>query len=210
MLEVGLTGGIGAGKSTVAALLVARGAVLIDADAIVRELQEPGRSVFDAMVAHFGPGIVGPDGALDRSAVASIVFSDPDELAVLNSLVHPAVVAEMTRRRRGLAGTDETVVLDIPLLVEGGYRDVAVIVVDVDPEVAVRRLVTGRDLDESDARARVAAQVSRAERLAAADFVIDNSGDPSDLKAEVDRCWDWIGGLPRPEPGTVPPDLRDP
>jgi dephospho-CoA kinase len=210
MLEVGLTGGIGAGKSTVASLLVARGAVLIDADAIVRELQEPGESVFDAMVAHFGPGIVGPDGTLDRPAVASIVFSDPDELAVLNSLVHPAVVAEMTRRRRSLAGTDATVVLDIPLLVEGGYRDVAVIVVDIDPDVAVRRLVDGRGLDESDARARVAAQASRADRLAAADFVIDNSGDPDDLAAEVDRCWEWICALSRPEPGTIPPDLRDP
>lgn len=209
MLEVGLTGGIGAGKSTVAEGLVARGAVLIDADAIVRELQEPGGPVLEAMVDHFGEGILAPDGTLDRAAVASIVFDDDRELATLNAIVHPAVVEEMRARRRALADTDETVVLDIPLLVEGGYRDIPVIVVDVDPELAVARLVEGRRIDEADARARIAAQASREQRLAVADFVVDNSGTREELEVEIDRCWDWITSLPRPEPGAVPPDLRD-
>lgn len=208
MLEVGLTGGIGAGKSTVADGLAARGAVLIDADAIVRELQEPGGRVLAAMVDHFGPGILRPDGTLDRGAVASIVFNDADELAALNSIVHPAVVEEMTARRRALADTDKTVVLDIPLLVEGGYREIPVIVVDTDPEIAVARLVESRAVDEDDARARIAAQASRPERLAIADFVIDNSGTRAELEVEIDRCWEWILSLPRPEPGTIPPDLR--
>jgi dephospho-CoA kinase len=117
VIEIGLTGGIGSGKSTVAELLVARGAVLVDADAIVREVQQPGTPVFLAMVERFGPGIVAADGTLDRPAVAAIVFADPDQLAALNGIVHPAVTDEMTARRERLAATDATVILDIPLLV---------------------------------------------------------------------------------------------
>jgi dephospho-CoA kinase len=201
-MEIGLTGGIGSGKSTVAALLVEKGAVLVDADAIVREVQQPGTPVLAAMAERFGPRILQPDGSLDRAAVAAIVFNDPSELEALNAIVHPAVSDEMTRRREALARTDATVILDIPLLVESGYGGLAgIIVVDVDPEVAVRRLVEGRGFSEDDARARIARQVSRDERLAAADFVIDNSGDLDRLRDEVDRCWAWICSLPRPTPG---------
>ncbi len=199
MLEIGLTGGIGSGKSTVAALLVERGAELLDADAIVRELQEPGTSVFTAMVALWGDDIVATDGGLDRQAVADRVFGDADELAALNAIVHPAVADEMTRRREALAGTDVTLILDIPLLVESGHEGLGgVIVVDVDPEVAVQRLVTHRGFSADDARGRIARQASREDRLAKADMVVDNSGSLADLEAQVDRVQSWIDTLDRP------------
>jgi len=202
MLEIGLTGGIGSGKSTVAALLVKRGAVLLDADAIVRELQEPGTPVFVAMVERWGDDIVAADGGLNRQAVADRAFGDVDELVALNAIVHPAVADEMTRRRKALAGTDATVILDIPLLVESGHEGLGgVIVVDVDPDVAVGRLVTHRGFTEDDARGRIARQASREDRLARADVVIDNSGTVADLFAEVGLAWAWIEGLERPVPG---------
>ena len=201
VLEIGLTGGIGAGKSTVAELLVSRGAVVIDADIIVRDLQQPGAAVFVRMVERFGSGIVRTDGTLDRAAVAEIVFSDREQLAALNGIVHPAVTDEMTRRRQALAATDTTVVLDIPLLIATNYADLdAVIVVDVDPEIAIRRLVEHRGFTESDARARIANQASRDDRLAIADFVIDNGGSIDELSEQVGACWKWICSLPRPEP----------
>jgi dephospho-CoA kinase len=193
----------------VSALLVEKGAVLVDADAIVREVQEPGTPVFQAMVERFGPGIVTADGTLDRAAVAAVVFADPDELTALNGIVHPAVTEEMTRRREAWVDTDATLILDIPLLVESKYAGLAgVIVVDVDPEIAVQRLVEFRGFSEDDARARIGRQASREERLAAADFVVDNSGDLAALRAEVDRCWEWILTLPRPEPGTAVEPIR--
>ena len=199
MIEVGLTGCIGSGKSTVAAALGERGAVLLDADAIVAELQQPGRPVLEAMVAHFGPFILQPDGHLDRKAVASIVFDDPQELAALNAIVHPAVRAEMAARRQALAGSAAVVVAEIPLLAEAGpgrRRGLAgIIVVDVDPDVAVRRLVADRELTEAQARARLARQATRAERLALAGFVIDNNGTRRQLDDQVARCWEWIESL---------------
>ena len=199
MLEIGLTGSIGSGKSTVAALLVERGAVLLDADAIVREIQEPGTPVFAAMVERWGDDIVADDGTLDRQAVADRVFGDADELAVLNAIVHPAVADEMTRRRRALASTDATVILDIPLLVESGHEGLAgIIVVDVDPELAVERLVTHRGFTETDARGRIARQASRTDRLARADVVVDNSGSLNDLVAQVDLVQAWLEKLDRP------------
>lgn len=201
VLLVGLTGGIGAGKSTVSAGLAARGAVVIDADAIVRELQAPGQPVLDAMVERFGPGILHDDGTLDRQAVADLVFGDDESLADLNAIVHPAVAAEIARRLEAEAGTDHVVVLDVPLLVESGRNDLAgVIVVDTDPEVAVRRLVEQRGFTESDARARIARQASREERLARADLVIDNNGDRAALEAEIDRAWAWIRSLAEVSP----------
>ncbi|HUP72581.1 MAG TPA: dephospho-CoA kinase [Acidimicrobiales bacterium] len=201
MLEIGLTGGIGAGKSTVAQRLFRRGAVVIDADGVVRDLQQPGAAVFVRMVEQFGPGIVGSAGTLDRGAVAAIVFSDKQQLATLNGIVHPAVTDEMIRRRQALAETDTTVVLDIPLLIETNYFDLdAVVVVDVDPEIAIRRLVEQRRFTEADARARVANQASRDDRLAIADFVIDNSGSLAEVAGRVDACWAWICSLPRPDP----------
>ena len=178
------------------ALLVARGAVLIDADAIVREVQEPGTPVFEAMVERFGDGIVGADGRLDRQALADIVFNDPDALKELNGIVHPAVGVEIASRLAAEAETDHVVVLDIPLLVEGGGREVAgVIVVDAPVETAVQRLVEQRGMSEADARARIANQASREERLAKADVVVDNSGSLADLEAEVDEAWGWIQSL---------------
>ncbi|HKX72029.1 MAG TPA: dephospho-CoA kinase [Acidimicrobiales bacterium] len=200
MLVVGLTGGIGSGKSTVSALLAAKGAVVVDADAVVHELQRPGTAVFEAMVDRFGNGIVAADGSLDRSAVADIVFNDPDALADLNGIVHPAVGAEIVRRMDELSTTDAVVVLDVPLMVESarGYPVAGLIVVDVDPDVAVRRLVEKRGMREDDARARIARQASREERRARADVVIENSGSLDDLAAQVDRAWRWIEALPAP------------
>ena len=201
MKLVGLTGGIGAGKSSVSARLAARGAVIVDADAIVREVQATGTPVFDAIVERFGPGVVGPDGELDRPALAAIVFPDPEALKELNALVHPAVGVEVLRRVDEQRGTDRVVVLDVPLLVESGrYRASGVIVVDVPPEVAVERLVRDRGMTEEDARARMARQVSREERRARADLVIDNSGPPEALQEAVDRAWAWIATLPHEPP----------
>lgn len=190
---IGLTGGIGAGKSTVSTLFADRGAVVIDADAIVRELQQPGRPVLAAMVERFGPQILDAGGALDRQAVADVVFTDAGALADLNAIVHPAVHAEIADRLAGESGTDHVVILDVPLLVESGRGDMAaLVVVDVDPEVALRRLVEQRGMSEADARARMARQVSRHERRARADQVIDNSGSLDELREQVDGVWSWI------------------
>jgi dephospho-CoA kinase len=202
VLEIGLTGGIGSGKSTVAAMLVERGAILLDADAMVRELQMQGMPVLAAMVQRWGDRILDAAGGLDRQAVADIVFADPDELTALNLIVHPAVGDEMTRRRAELSGTDATVILDIPLLVESGYKGLAgIVVVDVDPEVAVERLVAGRGFTATDARNRISRQASRSQRLERADLVVDNSGTLDDLVHQVDLAWEWIATLQRPEPG---------
>lgn len=197
MLVIGLTGGIGSGKSTVSALLAAKGAVIVDADAITREVQRPGTDTFKAMAERFGEGIVGPDGALDRKAVADIVFNDPDALADLNHIVHPAVGAEIAARMKALAEGDDVVVLDVPLLVESprAYPVAGLLVVDVDPEVAVQRVVSQRGMREDDVRARMTRQASREQRLARADRVIDNSGDLDALARQVDEAWDWIAGL---------------
>lgn len=196
VLLVGLTGGIGSGKSTVSALLAERGAVIVDADAITKDLQRPGQPVFAAMVERFGEGIVAADGTLDRQAVADLVFGDSEALADLNAIVHPAVGAEIARRLGEEAETDHVVILDVPLMVEGGRTGfVGLIVVDVDPELAVRRLVEQRGMREDDARARMARQASREERLAKADRVIDNSGTLDDLRRQVDEAWAWIHTL---------------
>ncbi len=208
MIEIGLTGGIGSGKSTVADLLVERGAVLIDADRIVRGLQAPGGAVFDAMVERWGERIVAADGSLDRQAVAEIVFNDEDELKALNDIVHPAVGEEMKAQREAVEGTDAVVVLDIPLLVRADgtsdkdrYANLSgIVVVDVDTELAVDRLVEHRGFAADDARARMANQASREDRRAVADIVIDNSGPLDDLVAQVDEAWAWMRSLPHPEP----------
>jgi len=201
VLLLGLTGGIGSGKSTVSALLAEKGAVIIDADAITRSVQQPGQPVFDAMVERFGPGIVGSDGNLDRAGLAKIVFADEQARKDLEHIVHPAVGAEMIQRMQDEADTDHVVVYDVPLLVEAARRAMSfagVIVVDIDPEIAVRRVVEQRGMDEQDVRARIANQASRAERIAAADKVIDNSGTRDDLRRQVDEVWAWIQTLPHP------------
>lgn len=190
MQRIGLTGGIGSGKSTVSERLESLGAVIVDADRIVRDLQAPGQPVFEAMVERFGTGIVAADGTLDRQAVADRVFGDEEELAALNAIVHPAVGVEMVRRVADLESTDAVVVFDIPLLVESGRDDMAaIVVVDVDPEVAVARLVEHRGFSEADARARISRQSSREDRLARADVVLDNGGDRAALDAQVDALW---------------------
>jgi dephospho-CoA kinase len=196
VLLIGLTGGIGAGKSTVSALLAERGAVVIDADAITRELQQPGTEVFHAMVERFGPGIVAGDGTLDRQAVADVVFADPDALRDLSTIVHPVVGAEIARRLVAEQGTDHLVVLDVPLLVESGRDDMAaLVVVDVDPAIATERLVRDRGMRVDDVRARMASQASRRDRLAKADLVIDNSGSLEELARRVDEVWSVLVAL---------------
>jgi dephospho-CoA kinase len=196
---VGLTGGIGSGKSTVSSLLAARGAVIVDADRVARDLQNPGQPVFVAMVERWGDRIVNDDGTLNRAEVATIAFGDPKELDALNGITHPAIQREVIRRIRLSAGTDDVVVLDNPLLIEMGperYKVQAVLVVDVPEEVAVERLMRHRGFTAEDAWARIGAQLGRHERTAVADVVIDNSGEESALLGEVDRAWAFARDLP--------------
>jgi dephospho-CoA kinase len=200
MILVGLTGGIGAGKSTVSALLAARGAIVVDADAITRALQEPGQPVLAAIVERFGEGVLDADGRLDRAGLAGIVFADPESLRDLNAIVHPAVSAEIARRIAAERDTDHVVVLDVPLLVETGRGGLSgLVVVDVPTELAIERLVDQRGMSEADARARVAIQASREERLGRADVVIDNSGTLETLEARVAEVWRWMLALPPAE-----------
>jgi dephospho-CoA kinase len=202
MLVVGLTGGIGSGKSTVSTRLAQRGAVIVDADVAARQVVEPGGPAYAGVVERFGPAIVAPDGTIDRPALAAIVFHDPQALADLNDLTHPAVGMLINEQLAAEAATDHVVILDVPLLVESGRTGTAgVIVVDCPPDVAIERLVTQRGMDEADARRRVQAQVSREERLAHADFVIDNAGSLEALEDQIDAAWKWIGGLHTSPPG---------
>jgi dephospho-CoA kinase len=197
VILVGLTGGIGAGKSSVSTLLAARGAVIVDADAITRELQAPGSPVLAAIADRFGAAMVAADGSLDRAALAGVVFGDADALAALNKIVHPAVRHEMDRRIDDEVSTDHVVVLDIPLLAENPRAGLAAtIVVDCPVEVAIERLVRHRGFTEDDARARVARQASRETRLALATRVVDNSGGHADLERQVDDLWRWLRTLP--------------
>lgn len=196
MTVVGLTGSIGAGKSTVGRLLGERGAAVLDADHVTRELQRPGEAVFDATVARFGPEVVDDGGELDRAALARIVFAEPAALADLEALTHPAVHHAMAERASAAAGSAEAVVLVVPLLLEVGHYDVAgVIVVDCPVETVVRRLAELRGMGEAEVRARLARQLPRDERLARADVVIDNSGPPEDLPPQVDQVWTWVHKL---------------
>ena len=198
MIVVGLTGGIGSGKSTVSAMLAARGAEVIDADLITREVQLPGSVVVEDIARRFGQDVLDDNGALLRARLAEIVFADAKSLSDLNAIVHPAVRAEIARRVDLLAPSNRIVVLDIPLLTENRRGAIqAKIVVDVPVEQQVERLVSSRGFTESDARARIANQSSREERLRDADFVIDNSGDIEDLDPQIDKLWEWIGSLPQ-------------
>ncbi|MFG3344743.1 dephospho-CoA kinase [Streptomyces sp. NPDC048018] len=190
MLKVGLTGGIGAGKSEVSRLFVSHGAVLIDADRIAREVVEPGTPGLAAVVAEFGPGILTAEGTLDRPRLGSIVFNDPDRLAALNAIVHPLVGAR-SAELEGLAGPGDVVVHDVPLLAENGLAPLydLVVVVDAAPETQLDRLVRLRGMTESEARARMAAQATRAQRRAVADLIVDNDGPLEDLEPQVLRIW---------------------
>ncbi len=196
MILVGLTGGIGSGKSTVSQMLTDRGAIIIDGDAIARALQRSGTAVFAAMVERFGD-VVGADGELDRAKIASLVFSDAQALADLNKIVHPAFGVEMLRRISELRDTDAIAILDFPLLAELPRKGLSgVIVVDVDPEIAIERVVRDRGMKASDVQARIDKQASRKDRLAIADRVVDNSGTKEDLVRQVDQAWAWIATLP--------------
>ena len=196
MIVVALTGGIGSGKSTVSQRLAARGAVIVDADAIVRDLQRAGSPLLARLAERFGAQIIGPDGELDRPGLAAIAFRDDQALTDLNDLVHPAVRAEIARRIAAEAGTDHVVVVDTPLLeVKPDSGFAAVIVVDAPVDVAVQRLVAQRGMDESDARARIAKQIGRDERLAEADRILDNSGDLNALDDQIEELWEWVRAL---------------
>ena len=189
VLRIGLTGGIGSGKSTVSRLLAEHGAVIVDADAIAREVVERGTPGLAAVVDAFGSGVLAADGSLDRPALAAVVFADPEARRRLDAIVHPLVRARATEVAAG-AGPDAVVVNDVPLLVETGQAGAydLLLVVEADPETRVARLVQ-RGLTAEDARARMAAQATDEQRRAVADVVLDNSGTPAELEAQVDRFW---------------------
>lgn len=189
VIVVGLTGGIGAGKSTVSAMLAQRGAAIVDGDQVARDLQAPGSPVLDRMAERFGDHIINDDGSLDRAAVASIVFSDEQALKDLNGIVHPAMQAEIQAQIDANEGTGRLVVLDFPLLGENPRSGLsATIVVDIDYDLAVERAV-GRGMDAADVRNRIDSQISREQRLESATHVIDNSGDLDELTRQVDALW---------------------
>ena len=195
MILIGLTGGIGSGKSTVSRLLAERGCVIIDGDQIARDLQVPHGPAIGPLAERF-PDVVA-DGVLDRQKLAGVVFNDPQQLAALNAIMLPlineGIMREIESRR---AGTD-LVVLDMPLLAEFPRRDLSgVVVVDLDPEIAVRRLVEHRGMQEPDVRARMSKQASREKRLAIADRVISNDSSLEDLTRQVEECVEWARTLP--------------
>ncbi|MFF9093209.1 dephospho-CoA kinase [Streptomyces sp. NPDC014802] len=193
MLTVGLTGGIGAGKSEVSRLLVECGAVLIDADRMAREVVEPGTPGLAAVVETFGPEVLTADGRLDRPKLGSIVFADPAKLAALNAIVHPLVGAR-SRELEQAAAEDAVVVHDVPLLTENGLAPLydVVVVVDASPATQLDRLVRLRGMSEEDARARMAAQASREKRLEIADIVIDNDVPLERLQRRVREVWEEL------------------
>jgi len=190
VLLVGLTGGIGSGKSTVAGMLSERGAVVLDSDVLAREAVEPGTSGFDAVVARFGDGVLRPDGSLDRHALASIVFADDAARADLEAIVHPAVRRAIAEAVAAHAHTDDVVVVDSPLLIETGAHEgfPLVVVVTASADARVARLVE-RGMDEADVGARMAAQMPLEEKVALADLVVENDGTPAELEERVDRLW---------------------
>jgi dephospho-CoA kinase len=190
MLRVGLTGGIGSGKSEVSRRLAAQGAVVIDADVIAREVVAPGTEGLAEIERAFGPGVLAPDGSLDRTRLGDIVFADPQQLAALNAIVHPRVGARM-RELEDAAGPGSVVVHDVPLIAENGLADGydLVVVVDVPPRVQLDRLIRLRGMTHDQAAARIAAQASRDERLAIAGMVVDNSGSLTELDRQVGELW---------------------
>jgi dephospho-CoA kinase len=195
MLGVGLTGGIGSGKSAVADLLVERGAVLIDADQVARDVVTPGGPAYQSLIDRFGEGIVAADGTIDRPALAAVAFADESTRLELNAITHPAIGIAMINAREAQLETDHIVVLAIPLLT-ALHRETMklheVVVVDCPTDIALERLLSQRGMDRTDAEARIRSQISREERVKDADYVIDNSGGRDALVAEVDTLWKWL------------------
>lgn len=190
MLLVGLTGGIGSGKSTVAGMLGSLGAVVIDADELARDVVAAGTPGFDAVVSRFGDRVIAPDGSLDRAALAEIVFADDPARADLEAIVHPAVDQEIARAVAEHVGTDEVVVVDLPLLIETGRHAAFPVVVVVTASEGTRIARLGvRGMSERDARSRIAAQMTPEDTVAYADVVLDNDGDEPALEAQVERLW---------------------
>ncbi|MEW2585037.1 dephospho-CoA kinase [Streptomyces virginiae] len=193
MLKVGLTGGIGAGKSEVSRLLAGYGAIVVDADRIAREVVEPGTPGLAAVVAAFGEEVLTPEGTLDRPKLGSIVFADPEKLRTLNAIVHPLVGAR-SAELEAAAGPDAIVVHDVPLLTENGLAPLydLVVVVDAAPSTQLTRLIGPRAMAEEEARARMAAQATREQRLAVATLVIDNDGPLDALEPQVRKVWEEL------------------
>ncbi|MEY4025845.1 MAG: dephospho-CoA kinase [Actinomycetota bacterium] len=201
MKLIGLTGAIGSGKSSVSALFARKGAVIIDGDGIAKQLQQKGSATLQKMVDEFGD-ILLESGELDRAKVAQLVFGNAEMLKRLNAIMHPAIGEEILRQIEKNMATENVVVLDMPLLVENPREGMSgLVVVDVDPEVAISRLVQYRNMNEDDARRRMASQASREDRLKVADRVIDNSGSPEALGAQVEDVWDWFATLPNAQAG---------
>ncbi len=176
-------------------LLVERGAVLIDADQVARDVVAPGGPAYQPLIDRFGPGIVAPDGTIDRPALAKVAFADDESRLALNGITHPAIGIAMIQARDAHADTDHIVVLAIPLLTAQHRETVRlhkVVVVDTPIDVALERLLSQRGFDREDAEARIRAQISRDERKQEADYVLDNSGDRAALEHEVDKLWDWL------------------
>ena len=203
MGEIAITGGIGSGKTTVAKLIVNRGAVLVDADQIVKDLQRPGGKVFNKIVEIYGNDILLGDGELNRQKIAEIVFNDEMQLSRFNDIVHPAVGEEMGIRRKEAIKQGSIVLVDIPLMItpdgELGREEYklfdGIIVVDCEIETAVSRLIQQRGFDEKDARARIAKQATPEQRREFADFLIDNNGSEENLSKQIEKCWEWVQTL---------------
>ena len=199
MTLIGCTGGIGSCKSTVCALLARKGAVIIDADALARRAIEPGGKAFGPVVERFTSAILDRDGAIDRGALAAIVFSSEGERRDLEALIHPVVRADIAERLAQLSDVEQVVVLDVALLVESGGRERygldGVLVVDAPEDLMIERLVAQRQMKPEEARRRIAAQAARAERLRAADFIILNIGTFAELEQMCERAWSWIETL---------------
>ncbi len=194
MLLVGLTGGLGAGKSTVARMLADRGAILVDADELARRALEPGSRAYRQVCDLFGDEVVTASGELDRAAIAAAVFSDPERRRALESIVHPEVFRMLAEAVEARRGTDDIIAFDAPLIVETGFHDACdvVVVVTALEEERVARAVRDRGLTADQARARIGAQIGDAEREAVADVVIRNDGDVAQLEAQVDDLWEQL------------------
>lgn len=196
MTLIGLTGGIGSGKSTIARRLAEHGAVIIDADQIAREVVEPGTPALAAIIAHFGMSVINPDGSLNRSALGEIVFASSNELAVLNSIVHPAI-HRRTTELFAEADAEQVVVYDVPLLVEArrDYPFDAIVVASAPEHVRAERLMEHRGMLESEALSRIQSQAPEEDRLKIANHVIDTSGDINHTYAQVDALWNQLANI---------------